>query len=270
MGRALGSGLFLAAACLAAIAATAGAEASVAPAIFRDVPRSRGTVVLVHGGGWAGPDRPRQWKIDWWPGAVFRAAGWSTVAIDYAAGKDGLGSVTAEITAALARARRRPVCAYGESAGGHLALLAAASLPRLRCVMTLGAPTDFDRWRDDAVREGRAFSLTTYSETVVPVFGAGHVDDAWQPVAQGQRIRARVLLVGQSDDEVLPIAGQLQAFAAVHPRTEVLLAERGDPADPGQHYLHGTFSPSGRAAFEARLRSFLAPLGRLLRPVRPG
>lgn len=250
--------------CALGSATASAASDRVREAITRDVPRPRGTVVLVHGGGWAGPNQERQWEIDWWPGALFRAAGWSTSAIDYPAGKDGLDSVSQEIEAARTRTPRRPVCVYGESAGGHLALLAAAAQPRVRCVMTFGAPTDLDRWRDDAAREGRALSTAFYWQTAYPLFGSGEGSYPWQPVRQAHRIKARVLLAGQADDEILPIRGQLEGFAAVHPRTEILVTEAGDPDEPDDRYLHGTISPAGRAALEARLRGFL-PASRLPR-----
>jgi hypothetical protein len=200
---------------------------------------------------------------------MFRAAGWSTASIDYAAGQAGLASVSEQLTAAMARTPGRPVCAYGESAGGHLALLAAAALPGLRCVITLGAPTDLERWRDDAAVEGRTASLGVYGETVVPTFGGGPIDPRWEPAAQAARVRARVLLIGQDDDQVLPIAGQLEAFTDAQPRAEVDVTPPGDAADPYQRYLHGTLSPSARADLEARMRVFLAPLARFVR-LRPG
>lgn len=250
--------------CALGCAAAPAAGERAREAVIRDVPKPRGTVVLVHAGGWSGPNQERQRALDRWPGALFRAAGWSTSAIAYAAGKDGLASVSREIEAARARTPRRPLCVYGESAGGHLALLAAAAQPRVRCVMTFGAPTDLDRWRDDAAREGRALSLAFYWQTAYPLFGSGKGSYPWQPVRQAHRIRARVLLAGQADDEILPIRGQLDGFAAVHPRTETLVTEAGDPNDPGDQYLHGTISPAGRAALEARLRGFL-PAARLAR-----
>jgi acetyl esterase/lipase len=37
-----------------------------------------------------------------------------------------------------------PVCLYGESAGGHLALLVATARPDVACVETAGAPTDLE------------------------------------------------------------------------------------------------------------------------------
>lgn len=245
-------------ACACATGPASAAE-SLQDTIIRDVPGAPGTVVLVHGGGWTGPDRQRQWDIDFWPGTVFRDAGWNTATIDYAAGKEGLASVTAEIGAAMARAPFGRVCVYAESAGGHLALLAAAALPRLRCVMGLGVPTDLERWRDDATRQGRVFSLTTYSQTAGPTFGYGDIEDRWQPVAVADHIRGRVLLVGQADDHVLPIRGQLEGFDAVRPATELLITEAGDYGDETQRYLHGSFSPEARSAFQERLRSFLSP-----------
>src|SRR3954454_24430436 len=176
---------------LVAIAVTLSASAS-AHAVYwpvvRDVPRARGVVVLVHGGGWAGPDQQRQWNIDWWPGRIFRAARWSTVAIDYAAGKDGLASVSAALSAALASAPHGRACVYGESAGGHLALLAAAQLPALGCVIALRAPPALERWRDDAAREGNTTSLATYAETAGEAFGPGPIDPAWEPDAVAGRI----------------------------------------------------------------------------------
>lgn len=220
--------------------------------IHRDVPRARGLVVLVHGGGWAGPDQPRQWNIDWWPGRMFRAAHWSTVAIDYAAGTDGLNSVLSELRAALATAPRGRVCVYGESSGGHLALLAAAQLPALRCVITLGAPTDLDRWRDDAARGGEPGWVGTYAETVPQTFGPGPVAPEWEPVRVADRIAAPVLMVGQGDDRALPIRGQMEAFATVKPSTALLVTGPG-----AQPYLHGSFSQTSRQQFEARMRAFL-------------
>lgn len=160
--------------------------------------------------------------------------------------------MAAELEAVLARSPRRPVCAYGESAGGHLALLAAARLPRLRCVAGLGVPTDLERWREDALRDGNAFSLSTYAQTAGAYFGMDDVEDEWQPVAQAAQIRARVLLVGQADDEVLPIAGQLSGFDAAHPATDLYVTEPGD-----EPYLHGSFSARSRTGFEARLRRLL-------------
>lgn len=238
------------------------AEGPVNAAIERDVARARGTVVLVHAGGWSGPDLRRELAMDAWPGSVFRSAHWNTISIDYSAGKSGLASVASQIAAARATAHRGRVCVYGESAGGHLALLAAAELPGLRCVITLGAPTDFEAWREDAAFELNTTSMGAYAQTAAIAFGAGPSESSWQPVAVADGITARVLLIGQGDDQVLPIMGQLRSFATASPKTDVLVTAPGDYSDPEQHYLHGTLSASARTDFEARLRAFVTPARR--------
>ncbi len=109
------------------------------PQETRIVANAKGVVIGVHGGSWlltgsetlmAGP-RPAL--------ARWRAAGWSTVNIDYRPGRAALADIRAAVRAARRTARR--VCLYGESAGGHMALLVATQV-KVDCVQTVGAPTD--------------------------------------------------------------------------------------------------------------------------------
>jgi hypothetical protein len=44
----------------------------------------------------------------------------------------------------------------------------------------------------------------------------------------------------------------MEAFAAVHPATELLVTAPG-----AQPYLHGSFSAASRAFFASRMRAFL-------------
>jgi acetyl esterase/lipase len=237
--------------CLLAAAPALAGSGPVHSPIVRTVPHARGLVVLVHAGGWSGPDERRQRDLDRWPGRMLRAAHRSTISIDYAAGQEGLASVVAQLRRVLPAGPHGHACAYGESSGAHLALLAAAELPELRCVVGLGAPTDLDRWRDDAVLAGNAEWFSNWSQTAEPVFGAS-AEARWEPVAQASRIAARVLLVGQADDHVLPVRGQMAAFAGAHPATRTMVLGPGAIA-----YLHGSFSAASRASFARRMRSFL-------------
>jgi acetyl esterase/lipase len=64
--------------------------------------------------------------------------------VDYPKGGAAVGSVLRSYDKVRARYPGLPVCLYGESAGGHLALLVAAARPDVACVETAGAPTDLE------------------------------------------------------------------------------------------------------------------------------
>jgi alpha-beta hydrolase superfamily lysophospholipase len=64
------------------------------------------------------------------------------VIVDYPKGGAAVASVLRSYDKVRARYPGLPVCLYGESAGGHLALLVAAARPDVACVETAGAPTD--------------------------------------------------------------------------------------------------------------------------------
>jgi acetyl esterase/lipase len=208
---------------------------------------ARGTVMLIHGGGWKGYDRGDQKAILAFPGASLRQAGWRVVSVDYAPGAAGLASVTQAI------AREQPECLYGESSGAHLALLAAASSPKLRCVVAAGAPTDFSVWRDEAQaakRDGHPLSLETYDAAVTNAFPANEVD-RWDPVRTAKDVRARVLLVRQRDDRIIP-ANQVAAYRRADPAAKEYVVAPGD-----EHWLHGTISAAGREALVREILAFL-------------
>src|SRR5215213_5547061 len=106
-----------------------------------DAAEARGTVLLFHGGGWnrVGPVPTAALAPK---AASFRAAGLRAQSLDYRRGDEGLIDVVAAVDEQLAAHPNSPLCLYGESAGGHLALLAAAARPQVRCVITAAAPTD--------------------------------------------------------------------------------------------------------------------------------
>jgi len=242
-------------------------SAAVAPPIVAGPASARATVVLVHQGGWAGPNAELQRQLDAFPGRELRRRGYRTVSIDYARGKAGLSSVLQQVTALRRSGAATPLCLYGESAGGNLALLAAARDRRIRCVMTVGAPTDFIAWRRDAIRrvrdptvnpalprERRPVSLAVFRQTVVPTFGSpGPRTRRWEPARQASRIHARVVLAQQRDDFVLPL-GQLKAFTRRSTGARSFVLGSGSPAEG---YLHGTLSSSGRRLLVRRLTQLL-------------
>src|SRR5205807_819443 len=94
-----------------------------------------------------------------------------------------------------------PVCAWGESAGGHLALLLAASRP-LKCVITQGAPTDFTTYPTQPAAYGLAGPQHLYSTLVLPLFGS--VLSAASPVTYCPNIHAKILLGTSAADPYIP------------------------------------------------------------------
>ncbi len=101
----------------------------------------RGVVIGIHGGAWYGVGRELSMTVrddlERW-----RRQGWHGVIVDYPKGGASVASVLRSYDRVRARYPGLPVCLYGESAGGHLALLVAAARPDVACVETAGAPTD--------------------------------------------------------------------------------------------------------------------------------
>lgn len=210
----------------------------------------RGTVVLVHSGAWSGPSPRNQQLIAGHVGAALVAAGYRSVSIDYERGASaGRASVHRAIRRERARSSHGPLCVYGESAGGHLGLLAAEASDDVDCIATYGAPTDFHALRAAAAahpeRPGFAY---TQDQLVEPVFGTAPSDwRPWEPARSAARLRADLLLMMSRDDPIVP-RNQLTGMHARVPTARTYLPPAGDLDDQSDAYMHGTAAPAGRRA----------------------
>lgn len=216
----------------------------------------RGTVVLVHAGGWAGHDVYAQQILFALPGDVFAARGWRVVSIDYQEGQAGLDDVLNTVgKELLRRSTSGPTCIYGESAGGHLAMVAAARLRSVDCVIALGAPLDLPLYEADAQTSDNAqvrligSRMSTFFGTTPDVYAP------WNPVGLTSSIRADVLLLNEGDDAYVPVA-HTQRFKAARPTTQTVVLEAGDPADPSTKFVHGTISAAGRGVYASVIGAF--------------
>jgi acetyl esterase/lipase len=219
---------------------------------------ARATMIMVHGGGWAGHDARAQQLLMQTPGKLLLRRGWRVVSIDYEAGARGLDDLLETVDSEIARKTSNgPLCIYGESAGGHLALLAAARRGReIDCVIGLGAPADLVRYEPLAEAGSRLQRIV--AGQVRKYFGTSAAELApSDPVSLAPSIAADVLLMRSGDDAIIP-ASQSTRFAAAHPATKVVTLQPGDPADPSDGFIHGTISPAGRAAYEQAIASFAA------------
>lgn len=217
---------------------------------------ARGTVITIHAGGWAGHDAYAQSLLLKSPGRLFLDRGWRVVSIDYDEGTQGLQDVLAAARAELARATPPgPLCLYGESAGAHLALVAAHQLRDIDCVIGLGTPTDINLYAAEgstssdlrvrlASSQARRFFGTTPAATV-----------AWNPVSLAPKMHADVLLINEADDTIVPLAHTAR-FVAARPTTQTAVLEAGDRADPSTSFVHGTVSQTGHTRYGATIGSF--------------
>ena len=237
--------------------APAPAPAPVAAPISADpAGPARGTVILIHGGGWIGHDARAQRHLMQQPGELFLQRGWRVVSIDYDEGARGLQDVLDAARSELARRTGDgPLCLYGESAGGHLALVAASRLPAIDCVIGLGTPTDLVNYQAESVPNPEPRAKLVAVRTA-RYFGTAPDELAqWDPVTLAPGIRADIVLLREGDDAVVS-AAHAQRVQAARPTTQILDLEPGDPADLSTALLHGTVSALGRTAYAAAIGAF--------------
>lgn len=216
----------------------------------------RGTMIMIHAGGWAGHDAHAQRLLMDRPGELLLARGWRVVSIDYEEGQAGLQDVLDAAGSELARiGDAGPVCLYGESAGAHLALVAAERLRAIDCVIGLGTPTDLPLYTTeaDASLDGR---LKLVASQIRRLFGA--TLDAlapWNLVTLAPLIHSDVLLVREGDDVIVSPEHDAR-FRAARPTTQTLTLEPGNSADPSTNFVHGTASEAGRGQYAAAVGAF--------------
>ena len=183
----------------------------------------RGTIVLLHKGGWAAEGRA---PVEALRRTAHRFAGWSWRALSttYRNGRAGLLDAEAAVDYA-ARRFGGPICTYGESSGGHWALMAALARPRVRCVIAAAAPTDLAAWPGEVrLPSVRAFTR----RTVRAVFGTDRAALRRMSPARAwpRRPHARLFLLYARDDPVVPPAQGVAMHRRV-PRSALYLLPAG-------------------------------------------
>ena len=220
-------------------------------------------VVMIHGGGWAGGGRFEMGLSKW--AGYLASAGLSVVSIDYRLApqtqypdsfQDCLDAVDWAVEhASELGANPERVGLWGDSAGGHLALLLATSQthpsfsgPRLQCgaerlraVAALYPPTDLLRLHRAESRNGGA--------TVLAFVGVDPDSDParWREVSPIEHVHESLppLLILQGTRDLLVPHSQATSFAerlaAAGARHEIHLVEDGvhgfDRIAPGLHAL---------------------------------
>ena len=227
------------------------------PAAAAPAPK-RPTVYLLHAGAWSGWSPDAQADIARRMGPAFGARGLRVRSLDYAPGTAGLASVLEAVRAdAPARGRARH-CFYGESAGGHLALLAARDSRATACVIAFGAPLRLSTWAADSARAGMPEAAAFAAHLVPLVFGPSAPGQApWDPYRHARSIRGDVLLIRQEDDVLIPPA-QADAFRALRPATQLHEVADDDARRPENRMVHGWITPRERVRLQDRVGTFAA------------
>lgn len=109
-------------------------------------PRSakpRGSVVvLIHGGGWRGDLRSFADSLMYSYIDDLTRWGHRVYNVGYRSGGASLPDVRNAIDRVSRTHRKAPICLAGESAGAHLALVAAKRSKRIKCVVDIAGPPD--------------------------------------------------------------------------------------------------------------------------------
>jgi len=216
----------------------------------------RGTMIMVHGGGWTGPGPASQRALMTMPGETLSQRNWKIVSVDYHAGAAGLQDVVDAAGAELAQQTGGLLCLYGESAGGQLALVAASRVSGVDCVVALAPPADFEAYQSEVQRSNDP-DRKIIANQMANVWGSTAADRSPNdPVKLAKAIGGDVLLLRQQDDPLIPIE-QIDNFVATRPTTQRAELESSAGFDLNQFYLHGTFSDNGRNQYRAALGSFV-------------
>jgi hypothetical protein len=215
----------------------------------------RGTMLMVHGGGWQGPGAKSQKFLMEQPGEMLVARGWRVVSLDYNAGTEGITDVLNAAGQELRRAEGNLLCLYGESSGAQIALVVASRLKAVDCVVAAGAPTDFHAYLAEAKSSGNG-SRKIIAGQIEDVFGTTEdVTAPWEPVKLSKLITSDVLMLRETDDSLMP-REQLDHFLGARPTTESLELESNPTATAETWWLHGTLSDAGRGDYLAAVGGF--------------
>jgi acetyl esterase/lipase len=163
----------------------------------------KAVLMFVHGGGWEGTNRE---QLERAAEVAVRSQdlGYATMAVDYRAGAKGL----IDLRRFYAEARSRvdpetPICAIGESAGGHLALLLAQREAGVDCVIANVAPTDLT-----TLASSGASGAATAARTATDAFGEEALE-RFSPALHRDSTDADVfLLYSENDTLVAPEQGE--------------------------------------------------------------
>jgi acetyl esterase/lipase len=181
----------------------------------------RGLLMLLHGGGWL-PNfelyRDQLVLAD-----MFQEDDFATVAVGYGEGAEGFSQIEDVYAEAKERYPGVPICAIGQSAGGHLALMLATREPDLACVVDMAGPTNLTSLDPEEDKKGFGYAEDAFGRDAFEEFS---------PVLYADQIKARVLMILAENDPLIPIEQGYELEEAL-PGAELIVL----PPGPGP-FIH--------------------------------
>lgn len=214
--------------------------------------KPKGTVLIIHGGGWKQTD---QMTLDrtHYVASRFQGRGWNVIQISYREG----GEESLQDVKRWYRLTRRKhgeshnICTYGESAGGHLALLLAEQR-NVQCTITVAAPTDLlDFTHPDPQFAAHSQAMQDFT---FRVFGPSRENMiSYSPVFQTATLKGRVLMANATNDPLVPITHARRVRSKKPAQVKVITLRPGTRA-----FGHSYVSESNYKTFVTSERLMMA------------
>jgi len=227
----------------------------------------RGVMLTIHGGGWLltgiGSVELNRGEADRW-----RARGFETVNVGYRA----CGSSFDDVAWFYDRTRAwfgatAKLCATGDSAGAHLALLLAAMRPDVYCVVSEAGPTDLSTIQTQQAYDPATGTLSQTSEPRwVHNLGAAAFGEEnltlYSPAARaaGSLKSTRVLQAFSAGDPLVPWAQATELRDAMLAADPTAYVDNDRLALGGVPFVHAGVTQPALDEFHAREEQLVAPI----------
>ena len=227
----------------------------------------RGVLILLHGGGWVSNGgaaaQDVRGEADRW-----RARGWRTVNSSYRA----CGSSLTDALLLYDRVRETygstsPVCTFGQSAGGHLALMIAARRPGgVGCVINQAGPTDALSLAGQGAFDPATGGLQTDKpkqvlNLMVAAFGEENLP-SYSPVqvAEPGLTGVRILTVTAAEDPLVPYDQMTLLRDVIRENDPAAYVHTMQLARGDRQFAHANVSPAALDAYHQAELDLVAPL----------
>jgi acetyl esterase/lipase len=203
--------------------------------------KTNGIMILIHGGGWQGTGQGAVDGLKRWADR-YNSLGWATLNVDYRPYANSVNDVAQWYDwMNSAFGSQYPICAMGQSAGGHLALLLSVKRSDLECVVSQAGPTDLPNLN---AQPGAGYQAVY--DLAVKAFGASNLY-VYSPIAWASYglLSAKVLQADTIDDQLVHISQQRNLAAKLPGSIAIELPGSTLTSDPAFGHSRTTWPALG-------------------------